>query len=219
MRIGPISFRGFARAVGAPHLFEIVELADVGAKDMHDRVPRVEEHPVAERHTLDLRGRIAGVATGLDDPVGDRADMNIRAAGGDDHPVGERRFARKLDRDDVFGLGVFEGVDDDLGERIDCPVANNWIAALRRSSRFGTRRGCQGRVPLGAMAIRMRPAVKMRRPRAVFKPVRASASFRAEHSRREAAGMLGEGWLRGQDLNLRPSGYEPDELPGCSTPR
>ncbi len=25
--------------------------------------------------------------------------------------------------------------------------------------------------------------------------------------------------MRGQDLNLRPSGYEPDELPDCSTPR
>jgi hypothetical protein len=30
---------------------------------------------------------------------------------------------------------------------------------------------------------------------------------------------LREIWLRGLDLNQRPSGYEPDELPGCSTPR
>src|SRR5262249_49975363 len=28
-----------------------------------------------------------------------------------------------------------------------------------------------------------------------------------------------EMWLRGRDLNPRPLGYEPNELPGCSTPR
>ena len=27
------------------------------------------------------------------------------------------------------------------------------------------------------------------------------------------------GWLRGLDLNQRPLGYEPNELPDCSTPQ
>jgi hypothetical protein len=34
-----------------------------------------------------------------------------------------------------------------------------------------------------------------------------------------AISYFGENSLRGLDLNQRPSGYEPDELPGCSTPR
>ena len=29
----------------------------------------------------------------------------------------------------------------------------------------------------------------------------------------------GEFWLRGVDLNHRPLGYEPNELPDCSTPQ
>jgi hypothetical protein len=43
---------------------------------------------------------------------------------------------------------------------------------------------------------------------------------------RAFVGVLGRGievnvgeWLRGVDLNHRLQGYEPCELPGCSTPR
>ena len=32
-------------------------------------------------------------------------------------------------------------------------------------------------------------------------------------------GTKSKGWLRGLDLNQRPLGYEPNELPDCSTPR
>ena len=42
------------------------------------------------------------------------------------------------------------------------------------------------------------------------------------YSERKNAALLGAAfviWVREQDLNLRPSGYEPDELPGCSIPR
>ena len=38
-------------------------------------------------------------------------------------------------------------------------------------------------------------------------------------SNRFANPLILKDWLRGEDLNLWPSGYEPDELPGCSTPR
>ena len=40
--------------------------------------------------------------------------------------------------------------------------------------------------------------------------------------RERALGMWGDAGkvgLRGPDLNRRPSGYEPDELPDCSTPQ
>jgi hypothetical protein len=34
-----------------------------------------------------------------------------------------------------------------------------------------------------------------------------------------SVGLISAKWLRGRDLNPRPLGYEPNELPGCSTPQ
>jgi hypothetical protein len=38
-------------------------------------------------------------------------------------------------------------------------------------------------------------------------------------NRRKSSIGKAENWLRGRDLNPRPLGYEPNELPDCSTPR
>ncbi len=110
-------------------------------------------------------------------------------------------------------------------------------ARLRgRREAFATGRSCSGRPE----AVHVRPsrsgavAVRVGRGRPIVVPAGSAGRSGSEaeagavragwvggrgSSGRARVGCGGAGWLRGQDLNLRPSGYAPDELPGCSTPR
>ena len=53
----------------------------------------------------------------------------------------------------------------------------------------------------------------------LFASVRAlrCRSIRLKQNPSQPSGWEGLNWVQGLDLNQRPSGYEPDELPGCST--
>ena len=48
---------------------------------------------------------------------------------------------------------------------------------------------------------------------------RLPLTFRARTKKATLSSSLFDVWLREPDLNRRPSGYEPDELPDCSIPR
>ena len=52
---------------------------------------------------------------------------------------------------------------------------------------------------------------------AVFKPL--SSGFGKISKKQTVVMKTTVDWLREKDLNQRPSGYEPDELPNCSIPR
>ena len=56
VQVSPASALGdFARPIGAPHLLKVIEPADVWTENVHDRILRIEEHPIAKRHAFNFR--------------------------------------------------------------------------------------------------------------------------------------------------------------------
>jgi len=93
---------------GRPEFFQIVEGSDLGPEQMHHDIAGVDQHPVALRHALDPQITETLRLEPLDQLIGNGRDMAVRAAGGDDHLIGKSALAVKIDRGDVFGLGVIE---------------------------------------------------------------------------------------------------------------
>jgi hypothetical protein len=122
--------------IGAPHLFQIVELAHVGLENMNDGVMSVEQDPIAMGKTLDARRRKTGGLAGLYDAIGDRPHMNAGASGGDNHEIGEGGFAAKIDRYDVFRFGVFKAGEHCLRELVRIGSNLPDRGGARRERRF-----------------------------------------------------------------------------------
>ena len=99
------------------------------------------------------------------------------------------------------------------------PGASAEGARLRRDARVPVRRTAALRIVRGALSHRGQERWQRlpgRSGRASGWRPRIGKCLAAAHRCGRIEGGMG---LRGQDLNLRPSGYEPDELPDCSTPR
>src|SRR5690606_14290265 len=62
---------------------------------------------------LDPGGALAGFLQVAQQALGDRRDVAVRAARGDDHVVGERSLAGDVYRNDVLRLAVVKAGEDD----------------------------------------------------------------------------------------------------------
>ncbi len=94
-------------------------------------------------------------------------------------------------------------------------LRNQWCYALRHSDVSAFSRSdvmCSSSRPAGHITDEVHITHEVRRS---FPQGNTSCKKQPFVGRQKAAFC----WLRRPDLNQRPSGYEPDELPGCSTPR
>ncbi len=98
------------------------------------------------------------------------------------------------------------------------PRRRQFLANSPSSPAPGVRGAAGRRVARKSPACAGRQNCRRRRSRRRCAPARPR-SWAINRSRDPLGSLPVNLWSRGQDLNLRPSGYEPDELPSCSTPQ
>ena len=85
---------------------------------MNNDIAGIDEDPIARFETVDRPCAITRFLESAREVLGDRADMPLRPAIGDDDPVRERRAAGKLNRHRVFRLVVVKRNKNSRQERL-----------------------------------------------------------------------------------------------------
>ncbi len=83
---------------------------------MNDHRPEIQEDPAAFGVAFDARDPPAGGFDRLDDRIGDRSRLDLRAPGDEREVVGEDRFRTDLERLELLALFLFRGRADDINE-------------------------------------------------------------------------------------------------------
>jgi len=208
-----------------PQLLEIPEMLRPLIRDWWERAGR----PATGLLFAARRGENAGSGPkiGVSHAVAFRRDLR-RAFGVDVWSPETRRFAQPEDRElsprerELFEDTTFtRPVDFHSWRRAYSQALANAGASAQQASalaghasldahqRYLNNTTKMAEVPAAALpSIRVLPQLVAKTPNALKETKVKSPGF---------AGAFRQ--LRGEDLNLRPSGYEPDELPGCSTAR
>jgi len=83
-----------------------------------DDVGGIDEDPVGGPPAFDADTAVSGGLDRRQHLFGDGRDMAVRAAAGDDHGVGNRRFASKINDNGVFRFGVVTGFENKFAKGV-----------------------------------------------------------------------------------------------------
>ncbi|MPN13049.1 hypothetical protein SDC9_160369 [bioreactor metagenome] len=102
-----------------PELLEVVVAAYRRLHDMDDQIADIDQHPFPGVLAFDRDDFAAGLAHLLLNVAGQRLDLAVGVAGGDDQAIEQRGQLGGVDDFNILALDVFEGVDDDFLQLAD----------------------------------------------------------------------------------------------------
>lgn len=145
------------RPITAPHLFQIVELSNFRAEQMHYDIANIDQNPIAIGQTFNTR-LVAGLFAGSHNAISDRSNVSVGTSRRDNHAIGDRGFTCKLNRNYLFGLGIIKALQDQRGQLSIVRTGRRCRMRKRFWVRF--RPGCRYQCrlsPVGGNARRRNP--------------------------------------------------------------